>query len=460
MKKAYLFIFFISIFFISIIYAENNNLVPYRDGNKCGYADRGMNIKVKPQYEACGDMIDGMASVLKNGKFGFIDNTGKTIVQPVYASSSSINEGHAIIEFNNKYAVINSKGDPVIPFTEFRINSFSNGAAVISKDYIYGLMEEGGKILLPVKFARLDPAGKSFYIAAEPGKPGSLFAGKNFLYDSKGALVLNQGYDLIYPAANDYMKIKNGSKWGYASPDGKIIAPAIFDNIRNIKSDGTACFLKNGKWGIISGKGTIIVEPQYDDVQGGDGTIDEVMQSVSGYFVVSINGDYGIVSAAGVLIAPARYMLISPSKSGYSIAYRKPDGEKEAINSMGLTVLDKNGAELFPPKKEYNIAGEEGDGLIPAGKRGSYGSKKSMGYIKLNGESAFWSSYDEASNFVRGFAIVKKGGKYGIINSNGSLVEDCKFEELTRSSNYPGLFEGYISGAKVYLEPGGKHFWK
>ncbi len=442
--------------------ADVNKLIPYRDGKKCGYCDADMNVKIEAQYDACGDMIDGMASIYKNGKYGFINSSGKTVVVPVYSYSSSINNGHAIVKHEEKYAVINSSGDPVIPLTEYNISSFSDGVAVISKDYRYGLMDRSGKVILPLKFSILEPAAKQFFIVAEPGAKGSFFAGKHFLYKNDGNIALKEGFDLIYPAANGYMKIKNNNKWGYLSPDGKIIAPAVYENIKNIKRDGTACFQKNGKWGIMNGSGKVLVEPKFDGVSGGDGTIDERMQAENDFFIVLDKGNYGIVSVTGETIAAARYMMINPGREGLFTAYRKPDGKDTAPFAMGLTLINIRGEELFPPRTDFNIVGETGDGLVPAGKAASNGSKKVMVYINYKGEtvSDFWVKYDEAWGFYNGFAVVKKNGKYGIINRSGKLVEDYIYEDLTRSANYPGLFEGYISGNKVYLQPGGKHYWK
>ncbi len=462
MKKSYLMLFIIFLFSISVLSTEKNSPVPYIDGNKCGYSDRNMNIIIKPEYDACGDMIDGMASVMKDGKYGFIDSTGKKIVLPVHTYSSSINKGHAIIGLDNRYAVINSKGDAVIPFTDYYISSYNNGAAVVSENYKYGLMGNGGKIIIPLKYAAMDPAGNSLFIAAEPGKPGSFFSGKNILFNSKGVPVLKESYDLIYPAANGFMKIKNNDKWGYINSEGKIIVPAVYENIRNIKKDGTACFQKNGKWGIINGTGKVILEPSFDGAGGGDSTMEEQLQADTEYFIMSMNGEYGIISRTGEIIAPAKYFMINPGRNGFFTAFRKPDEKDSVSNSLGLTLLNSKGEELFTPKTEYNIVGEEGDGLIPAGKNDPYGNKKFMCYIDHKGDpiSLLWGNFDNAWGFSNGFAIVKRDGKYGIINAKGILVENCVYEELTRSANYPDLYEAYISGFKVYLQPGGNHYWK
>lgn len=460
MKKITAAFIIMSSFFFSELHADHASLVPFRDGNKCGYADRDLKIIFKPQFDACGDMIDGMASVMKNGKYGFIDKTGKAIISPEYTFSTSFNSGYAIMSKDEQYTVIDAAGKHVLPFTDYTINSFRYGVAVISKDYRYGLMGEGGKIILPAIYGDIKPAGNNLFIVAEAPAKGSFFLGKHHLYNSKGMPAIKESYDLIYSAANGFMMIKNGDKWGYMNPDGAVVAPAIYESIKNIKSDGTACIKSKGMWGVMNGQGKIIAGVQYDAVGGGEGTMAEEMQAKQNYFTVLSGGKWGMISLRGATIAPAEYYMIGSGNSGYIPAYKEIDDKSSGVKSIGLTLLDDKGWELFKPKKEYNATGEEGEGLLPAGKLGAYGRGKVMGYINHQGEMVISMIFEEAGRFEGGYAIVKKNGLYGIINKTGMIVEEAKYDDIIRSSYYPGLFEGTLNGKKVYFEPGGKHFRK
>jgi hypothetical protein len=266
--------------------------------------------------------------------------------------------------------VIDAAGKQVLPFTDYTISSFTKGAAVISKDYRYGIMGEGGKIILPVSYGDIKPAGNNLFIVADAPAKGSFFLGKHHLYNSKGIPVINESYDLIYPAANGFMMMKSGDKWGYMNPDGAVIAPAIYESIKNIKSDGTACIKSKGLWGVMNGQGKIIAGVQYDAVGGGEGTMAEEMQVNQNYFKVLSGGKWGIISLRGETIAPAEYYMIGSGNSGYIPAYKEIDDKSSSVKIIGLTLLDDKGWELFKPKKEYNSTGEEGEGLLPAGKLG------------------------------------------------------------------------------------------
>lgn len=449
----------VSVSFI-YLYADHTALVPYRDGDKCGYSDRDAKIVVKPQFDACGDMIDGMASVMKNGKYGFVDRNGSIAIQPVYSSSTGFNKGYAILDKNGKYSVINSRGELVMQSADYEINYYSDGVAVVSKDYKYGLMGKDGKMILPVQYGDIKPAGSSLFIVADAAAAGSFYLGKHTLYNSNGIKVIRESYDLIYPAANGFMMIKNGRSWGYLNPDGAVIAPAIYESVRNIKPDGTACIMSKGMWGIMNGQGKIIVGVQYEDVGGGEGTVAEEMQAKYNYFTVQSGGKWGIVSLTGDTIARTEYFMIGTGNDGYIPAYKELDAKSGGQGKIGLTLLDAKGWELFKPKKEYSAVGEPGDGLLPVGELGAYGRGKVMGYINFQGETAITLVFEEAGRFEGGYAIVKKKGLYGVTNKIGWMVEEAKYDDITRSVNYPGLFEGTLSGKKVFFEPGGKHFWK
>ncbi|HDI6354056.1 TPA: WG repeat-containing protein, partial [Escherichia coli] len=61
------------------------------------------------------------------------------------------------------------------------------------------------------------------------------------------------------------------------------------------------------------------------------------------------------------------------------------------------------------------------------------------GYVKqinpFDKELAIAYQFDHATSFSEGLAVVKKGGKFGYINAEGSLVIDCQYEYATPFKN-------------------------
>ena len=437
---------------ISLIYtsspAVENFLIPYYDGKIWGFCDTNMKPVVTPKYDSCGEMIDEMAWVKKDGKYGFIDSTGKEVITPVYKFAENFVKGFSKVTLNEKYGVIDKNGKFVIPLTDYYISGFNGTAAVISKDYIYGLMGEGGKIILPPKYKSLSIMNSSFFIAAEGNKTNSFM-----LLNSKGEVV-SKSYDLIYPLDSGFARIQINSKWGYIDSTGKEIVPPVYDDIRNIKPDGSACFFKNQKWGIINGRGEIVKEPVYDNVGGGNSYYDELFHYNEKFFAVYSGNKWGTVSPDGRVLAKPEYYMFGYSITEYLPAYKmltKSDNSQATV----LTILDKKGSELFTPLTEYKKVGTVSEDLVSVGN--SYGM---WGYINLKGETVIKPEYEEAREFMNGLAIVKKNGLYGLINKTNEIVEDFVFSELKISDNYPGLYAAEISGKTLFLKPGTFHYWK
>ncbi|HMD00439.1 MAG TPA: WG repeat-containing protein, partial [Ferruginibacter sp.] len=70
------------------------------------------------------------------------------------------------------------------------------------------------------------------------------------------------------------------------------------------------------------------------------------------------------------------------------------------------------------------------------------------GYANPDRSIAIKPMYDEANWFVSGYAVVKKGSKYGYINTNGKLVIPFKFY-----SAKPFRY-GYFDAAGQHMEAG------
>ncbi len=443
----------ILLMFYTLSAAAEGNLIPYYDGKKWGFCDINSKIIVKPQYDYCSDMIDGIAWVKKNSLFGFVNSAGKEIIAPVYSDIHNFKGGFVSVGKDEKYGVINSRGEFYIPLSDFYINSFNGSVAVISKNYIYGLMGKGGKIIVQPVYQRIDVLNASTFIAVEPNKTNTLMTGRNVLINNNGEKS-GKSYDLIYPLDSGFSKIRDNKKWGYLDPAGKEIVPPLYDDIRNIKPDGTSCFLKNGKWGIINGKGIIIKEPLYEDVGGGNSFYDELFHYGEKFFPVYLNNSWGTVSLTGEVLAGPVYSMIGFCKSDYVPAYR-PLTKDDSSSATGLTVLDSGGKEAFEPVTSFNNTGQVSDGLLAVADRAG-----KWGYISIKGETVIKPEYEKALEFNGGFAVVKKDGRYGVINRKNEVVEKFEFNELKAADNYPGLYEGEISGVRVFLKPGSFHYWK
>ena len=69
---------------------------------------------LEPQFDAAWEFREGMAAVMKNGKWGFIDKKGKFLIQPQFEDAAFFSGGLAPVEISGKYGYIDRTGKVVV----------------------------------------------------------------------------------------------------------------------------------------------------------------------------------------------------------------------------------------------------------------------------------------------------------------------------------------------------------
>ena len=70
------------------------SLIPYRKGDKWGYATVDKEIVIRPQFNEAGWFSEGMAAVKIGKKFGYINRTGKVVIPARYTVAKSFRKGY------------------------------------------------------------------------------------------------------------------------------------------------------------------------------------------------------------------------------------------------------------------------------------------------------------------------------------------------------------------------------
>ena len=132
-------------------------------------------------------------------------------------------------------------------------------------------------------------------------------------------------------------------------------------------------FMEKGKYGFINKRAQIIVEPIYDDIKGSFFNEDN-------YVAVKKGNLWSAINSKGEELLPFSYSLILHSS----------DSSLITCNNSGWSVIDLSNLRTVVETGIYEII----------------------------------------EHFKFGFARVKKNGKWGIINAQGELVLDTKYETL------------------------------
>lgn len=157
----------------------------------------------------------------------------------------------------------------------------------------------------------------------------------------------------------------------------------------------------NGKWGFIDEKGAVKIKPQYDFVE-------DFSENIA---LVGRDDAVAFINKAGDRITDFEFTNAYAFKNGYAVV--GIDDKYGAINREG---------EVVVPVK-YSDVGEYAEELFYAER-----ADGKFGYLDRNGNTVIPFILDNATDFQSGLAIVEKNGAQGVIDKDGRLILDFKYD--------------------------------
>ena len=70
------------------------SLIPYRQGDKWGYATSDRKIVIQPKYDEANWFSEGLASVKIGNKYGYINRDGKLVIPAKFTVAKSFRKGY------------------------------------------------------------------------------------------------------------------------------------------------------------------------------------------------------------------------------------------------------------------------------------------------------------------------------------------------------------------------------
>ena len=252
-------------------------------------------------------------------KMGCLDINGNIVVAPKHDAIYKFNNGIAIVNDNRKYGAIDTKGNIVIPIV---YNTLGSGVPpTLNGKYTVGLKEG--------KLGFVDKAN-NFYSQCFNNLP-------NGWENQVGGAYLNamsKNVDCgLYPIAKgekwSFYKISPDAKWGYHNHLGTVTIPCTFDSA-DMFSEGLAKVSRNGQFGYIDTKGTIVI-PLQEGLQ-------EASAFHDGLALIKNNGKYGYIDKSGKIVIPCSFVFAQDFNEGMALV---GNGTKNTyINKDGKTITD------------------------------------------------------------------------------------------------------------------------
>ncbi|MBK0402039.1 WG repeat-containing protein [Adhaeribacter sp. BT258] len=324
-----------------------NGLLCILQDNEFGFINKKGEIVVKPQFNSTQEFSENLAAVEKDGKWGYINESGKLIIKPIYKEASEFRRGFAIVKNESGITLINKEGKSVLDTTYeyIRYEYYKN---------CYYLKEQN-----------------KFHLAIiQPESPYIKIVKNNYyLEDSFSEGLAPVSNYLVTAFSEGY-----GPK-GYIDVNGILTIPFKYDNAKSFYN-GYAFVNKNGEWGVINKKDSIVVPFKFKSIEA----LDSVLYIAFARHTFSGDWFYGLTNHLGEEITPIKYTRIEKYKNGMIGVWQK--------DYMGL--ISKNGEELLPPGNlppGTEVMAILQNGLIKV--HTIFDDPDSMGYIDRYGRKYF-----------------------------------------------------------------------
>lgn len=325
-------ILFLSIFATGFYIISKLTPVPFRQGDKFGYAKWSKDLVIGAKYDRAFPFSENLALVAIGktnddkssftGKYGFIDKSGREIIPLQYDYAESFSDGLAkvgkIDASSNKilYGFINSRGDEIISLIYEDAKSFSDGLAVVKWQGKWGAINDKGAPQIPLKYESL--------LEFSDGLAAFQMNGKFGFINKSGEEIIPAIYDFAGKNSDNSAPVKKDGKAFFIDKQGKEIFGFRYETASNF-SEGLAFVKQNGKSGFIIKDGTEAIHFQYEN---------DLSQFSEGLASVKQNGKFGFIDKGGKIAVPFKYSFAEKLKGNVALV-KTEDGKEFYVGYDG-----------------------------------------------------------------------------------------------------------------------------
>jgi hypothetical protein len=393
---------------------------------------------IEPKFQQTGELTDGLARVVIDGKIGFIDRTGNYAIEPVFDKAREFRPGvgRTSAERDGITGVIDKTGSWVFQTNYQQIYLAVTYGKDINSEIVFGwnykkagrwgLLDLDGRVVLDAEFdqgitrctdGRLEaykneewiyfkadrsplqpPGGRLIDATCGSVPPYILKVGDKFgLVDAGSMPVTPVHFDAVIRAGPDARNVKIGGKWGRIGLDGHWLLEPRFEYL----SDHADFFVASidGKRGFMRSDGSWLIEPRYDAAR---------WRRDNETAFVTISGATGVLRLADQSwVVPPRPGVMCDINNAIML---QTNGTRAILSQTGETWVDI-GAERVGVNLEF--------GLLTFLKNGKWGLVDTAGQVMVEPQ------FDEPVYFspgLRGIAWAKRNGTSCAIDRRGRTI--------------------------------------
>ncbi|MFN3402995.1 MAG: WG repeat-containing protein [Cytophagaceae bacterium] len=166
---------------------------------KYGFIDAEGNVWISPQYEETGEFSEGMLALKINGKWGFVDKDEAIRVQPYYDKVFPFKNGCALVYANGKWNLVNKEGKELHAEGFDNIVSTASGRYILERGTRRGMAGIDGQEILDVKYGVIRDLNNGTVMVRKDGQWGVLDYNENFIIPIENDfLIYDEERDLYF----------------------------------------------------------------------------------------------------------------------------------------------------------------------------------------------------------------------------------------------------------------------
>ncbi|WP_420385648.1 WG repeat-containing protein [Roseivirga sp.] len=302
-------------------------------------------------YDYLGNYINGRAIAYYNNSYGVQNEQGIWIMTPYYDSLHIMNE-HIYFEQGSESGLADMYGK-VVYRTQNTFQTKGSSLVQMNEDSTFSLYSLNGDILLEHTYDSIHEINNDLLLLSRDSlqfmyRPSDGFDTKldsdiEFMGDfengyipvkkggqwgylnSKGLLAIANRYEEVSKFSEGYFGVKLIGKWGFVNENEELAIQPNYDLVEPFQN-GLAIVMNNDKYGIINTNAEPVVKIDYD-----------LIEKTGDYFLLTSNGQTGLIDGKGRIIKNPSYNSISPLQDGFFLVER--DGLFGVINLSGDDIL-------------------------------------------------------------------------------------------------------------------------
>ena len=415
MKKSLLLVFFIAIMVIVALLIKGNS-----QKNKIEYNIADVDVYKYIKYK-------------NKENYGVIDRDGNIIIEANYINIEIPNPAKDLFicykdEENNE--VLNSKKETLFkeyekvePIKLKNIAStlcFEKSVLKYKKDNAYGLIDFDGNELTKNEYNSIENLQST---------EGKFLVSKNNKYgiiNLNGAILVKTEYDQIitdeyYSEENKYVEAgfivsnttSEGYRYGYINYEGKKFLNTDYNEIirLNNQRDVYLIVAKDGKYGLYK-ENKQVVKTEYQSI----------VYCSNGAIIIEKNQQYGIANLKGEIKVDTKYSQIQ--ENGIYL-YAQSSKEDDVYDVEGNKIDMSFSKNVFETSNEnYRISTIVNNDIV------YYGIENKQGTTLVDNNYNY-IEYTYGDYFI----VENKNEKYGVINSNGEIILEIKYDLVQKLKN-------------------------